>query len=85
MITALAQPGSALPVSTYLNEANRRQIGIRHCECLADEFRRAESVFGAHANAVHRGGVIMGRGNFRKDGLRSNAIEPIVDGNFFDG
>ena len=27
----------------------------------------------------------MGRGNFCKDGLRSNAIEPIVDGNFFDG
>ena len=27
----------------------------------------------------------MRRGNFRKDGLRSNAIEPVVDGNFFDG
>ena len=27
----------------------------------------------------------MRRGNFCKDGLRSNAIEPIVDGNLLDG
>ena len=84
MITALAQAGSALPVSTYLNDPAAGESDIRQRKRLADKFGRAKGVLGAHANAVHGRGVIVRRRNLREDRLRGNTIEAVVDGNFLD-
>ena len=61
-----------------------RRIGIDQCEFLADELRRAEGLFRAHADPIHRRGMIMRRGDLGEHRLGGNPVEGVVDGNLFD-
>ena len=46
-------------------------------ESLGGEFGRAEGIFGAHADSVHGRGVVMGRRDAGKDGLRGDAVQRV--------